>query len=599
MNTVRQSNRFILLLLTFSLVMGSRLFGQEEPTAPTPPAAPVVVSAEPEKAAAPAAAPEEAEVAVTEDDQPAKVDEAVVEAADQADQPAKKEVKSPKKDRSKNKKWNAHGSHRSGNNDRVGFGSNSTLNAGEKANAVVSIGGSSTSAGEVSDAVVSILGSSRVTGGTVGDSVVSVLGNTYVNGHVKGEVVAVLGHVELGPDAVVDGEVVCIGGQVKRDPAAIVHGGTQNFGVAGHYFNFDGVSAWFSQCFLYARPLAFGDNLMWAWLVALIALGLYALIALIAPSGVEKCVETLEQRPGSSLLAALLTMLLTPVAYILLVITIALVVGVVLIPLFSLGLFFAAIFGKIVMLAWLGRRVTKLFGATTPVLPVIAVLVGGGIILLLYTIPVAGFIIYKLLGILGLGVVVYTLILQYKNSRPPRPLVAAAAAAQLSAAATAVTPPDNAAAVPPTTVPLAPVLGLPPVISAATLPRAGFWLRLGASFIDFIMLGAVIATTFKVFHGWFSPGGSLPFWFAVYCVVMWASKGTTIGGIICGLKVVRLDDRPLDWGVAIVRALGGFLSLTVAGLGFIWVAFDDERQSWHDKIAGTTIVQVPKGTPLL
>ena len=72
-----------------------------------------------------------------------------------------------------------------------------------------------------------------------------------------------------------------------------------------------------------------------------------------------------------------------------------------------------------------------------------------------------------------------------------------------------------------------------------------------------------------------------------------------IGGIICGLKVVRLDDRPIDWGVAAVRALGGFLSLAVAGLGFVWVSFDDERQSWHDKIAGTTIVKVPKGTPLM
>ncbi len=63
--------------------------------------------------------------------------------------------------------------------------------------------------------------------------------------------------------------------------------------------------------------------------------------------------------------------------------------------------------------------------------------------------------------------------------------------------------------------------------------------------------------------------------------------------------MVRLDDRPVDWTVAIVRALGGFLSLFVAGLGFIWVAFDPERQSWHDKIAGTTVVHVPKGTPLV
>jgi uncharacterized RDD family membrane protein YckC len=91
----------------------------------------------------------------------------------------------------------------------------------------------------------------------------------------------------------------------------------------------------------------------------------------------------------------------------------------------------------------------------------------------------------------------------------------------------------------------------------------------------------------------------LPVFFAAYCVVLWSLRATTIGGIICGLKVVRLDERKIDWSIALVRALGGFLSLAVLGLGFIWVAFDKERQSWHDKIAGTVIVRVPKGVTLV
>ena len=86
---------------------------------------------------------------------------------------------------------------------------------------------------------------------------------------------------------------------------------------------------------------------------------------------------------------------------------------------------------------------------------------------------------------------------------------------------------------------------------------------------------------------------------AAYHAVMWKLKGTTIGGVICHLKVVRLDDRPIDWGVAVVRALTAFLSFIVAGLGFIWVSFDEGKQSWHDKVAGTTIVRVPRGTPLI
>jgi len=78
---------------------------------------------------------------------------------------------------------------------------------------------------------------------------------------------------------------------------------------------------------------------------------------------------------------------------------------------------------------------------------------------------------------------------------------------------------------------------------------------------------------------------------ATYGAVMWKVRGTTVGGIVFGLRVVRLDGRPIDWPTACVRALGCFLSMIVAGLGFIWVVFDPERQSWHDKMAGTVVVR--------
>ena len=86
---------------------------------------------------------------------------------------------------------------------------------------------------------------------------------------------------------------------------------------------------------------------------------------------------------------------------------------------------------------------------------------------------------------------------------------------------------------------------------------------------------------------------------AGYGAAMWKLKGSTIGGIICGLRVVRLDGRPIDWPTAIARALSCFLSLAVVGLGFLWIAIDHDRQAWHDKIAGTLVVRAPKGTSLL
>ncbi|MGH7946370.1 MAG: RDD family protein, partial [Opitutaceae bacterium] len=142
----------------------------------------------------------------------------------------------------------------------------------------------------------------------------------------------------------------------------------------------------------------------------------------------------------------------------------------------------------------------------------------------------------------------------------------------------------------------------PPVAAAIAWPRAGFLVRLGALAIDGVLIGLIMSLiagllprALEIESG---PGGWL-LALAIYGAVMWKNKGTTIGGIICGLKVVRADNRALDWSTAIVRALACFLSLAVVGLGFIWVAIDDEKQSWHDKIAGTVVVVAPKGVSLV
>jgi uncharacterized RDD family membrane protein YckC len=127
---------------------------------------------------------------------------------------------------------------------------------------------------------------------------------------------------------------------------------------------------------------------------------------------------------------------------------------------------------------------------------------------------------------------------------------------------------------------------------ALSLPRAGFWIRILALLIDAIIVGVVFSA---LDHDARPQLIAL----AAYGAIMWKLKGTTIGGIVCNLKIVRLDGRPVDWSTAIVRALGCFLSLIVCGLGFIWIAFDPGRQAWHDKIAGTAVVRVPQGVSLL
>jgi uncharacterized RDD family membrane protein YckC len=132
---------------------------------------------------------------------------------------------------------------------------------------------------------------------------------------------------------------------------------------------------------------------------------------------------------------------------------------------------------------------------------------------------------------------------------------------------------------------------LPPHITAA-MPRAGFWIRMAALLLDVLLVGFVMSLLhpFGNFH---------IIVLAIYGAVMWKLRGTTVGGIVCDLHVVRLDGRPLDWETAIVRALGCFLSLFVVFLGFIWIAFDYNHQAWHDKIAGTVVVRAKRGAPLI
>jgi uncharacterized RDD family membrane protein YckC len=478
----------------------------------------------------------------------------------------------------------------------VSIGHNQTLPAGEHADNVVSVLASSTVAGDVAEDVVSVLGNARVTGPVDGD-VVAVLGNTYVDSRIDGDVVAVLGKVELGPHADVGGEISAVGGSVVRDPAAVTHGDVDIVSSGAEGFDFGWLQNWVTSCLLKGRLLAFTPGIGWAWTFALITLLFYVLTAMAMRRSVEKYVGVLENHPGESVIAAFLTLLATPVLIALLFVTI---IGILAIPFLGLALLLAGSFGRIVMLAWIGTRLIKPTGSTAWAHPAAAVFVGGLIVTALYTVPVIGMITFQLIGFIGMGVVVYGLLLALRNRRqsngvPPQPTVVQ----QPAAAPTQGAAPMQGGAAPSGvgSDPVAPAVAAAPAaaasasIAAAGYPRAGFWIRMLALLIDFLLIGIVVS--------FLHLGHVHLVVLAAYGAVMWKIKGATVGGIICHLQVVRADSRELDWTTAIVRALGCFLSMVVLGLGFIWIAIDPDRQGWHDKIAGTVVVRVPRVIPLV
>jgi len=503
--------------------------------------------------------------------------------------------------------WHGHHQWRGDaeQNQYFSIGHDTHLPAGARADSVVAVLGSAVSEGNAEN-VLSVLGNTRATG-PVEDSAVSVVGNTYIDSTIGGDAVAVLGDVELGPHAEIGGDVVAIGGQIKRDPAAVIHGQTQ--GIFLGDVGFDWLRPWIRHCLLLGRPLAVAPGLGWAWYLALSFLVFYALLALVFQVGVQRCVSTFDANPGPSAVAALLAVLLSPILFVLLCIT---VIGIAAIPLLLIGTFCAGLFGKVVMLAWIGQRCVGRRGADAMIHPALAVLLGGAVVLLLYVVPVIGFIVYKLLGLLGLGAVLLTVIqaVHARQAGKPVPPGLRAAGESTLAGGTAAMATAADAQGPAGTQSSARTQGsaqtqgsadaqvstaaTPPTATfvTATLPRAGFWVRIAALVLDALLVGILIGLLHHVFD-------MELLLLATYGAVMWKLRGSTIGGIVFDLQVVRQDGREIDWGTAIVRALGCFLSLAAAGLGFIWIAFDPGKQAWHDKIAGTIVVRTPKGLSLV
>lgn len=67
--------------------------------------------------------------------------------------------------------------------------------------------------------------------------------------------------------------------------------------------------------------------------------------------------------------------------------------------------------------------------------------------------------------------------------------------------------------------------------------------------------------------------------------------GQTIGKMIFGLRVVRVDGQPLSFFRALARTISYALSALPLFLGFFWVGLTSSKRSWHDRISGTMVMR--------
>jgi len=132
---------------------------------------------------------------------------------------------------------------------------------------------------------------------------------------------------------------------------------------------------------------------------------------------------------------------------------------------------------------------------------------------------------------------------------------------------------------------------------------AGFWIRLGASLIDVLLMLIVVAIPLSFIYGeqyWLGEQLVYGVWDVLLNYVLpicatiwfWLRFLATPGKMITKLKVV---DAKTGGKMSLGQAIGRYFAYLVAMLplflGFIWIGFDEKKQGWHDKLAGTVVIR--------
>lgn len=136
---------------------------------------------------------------------------------------------------------------------------------------------------------------------------------------------------------------------------------------------------------------------------------------------------------------------------------------------------------------------------------------------------------------------------------------------------------------------------------------AGFWIRFGAWAID-TFLFLVMVVGLGILYGLAllaraSGGGGAFALVPVVSVLAWlvpiaffwiftGLKGQTPGKMLVGIKVVDAQGNVPGLGRAALREIVGKLISSLAfSIGFLWVAWDEKKQAWHDRMAGTYVIR--------
>lgn len=139
-------------------------------------------------------------------------------------------------------------------------------------------------------------------------------------------------------------------------------------------------------------------------------------------------------------------------------------------------------------------------------------------------------------------------------------------------------------------------------VDAEATPSAGLFKRLAAIFYDSLLLlgvlmgvNALIVTINRgeaIDSGWINVVNVLVIY--GFFAWFWTHGGQTLGMRAWRLKAINDDGSALSWGKSAARMLLAVVSWSTLGLGYVWMYFNPQRRTWHEKLSRTQTVQLPK-----
>jgi uncharacterized RDD family membrane protein YckC len=130
-------------------------------------------------------------------------------------------------------------------------------------------------------------------------------------------------------------------------------------------------------------------------------------------------------------------------------------------------------------------------------------------------------------------------------------------------------------------------------------PRASFGRRLVAYLLDTLIVIAGVVIISLISEPLPDALGALLVVIAILLSVAYypffegRPRGQTPGKMALGIRVIDFTTGgPIGYGRAVIRYLGRIVSAIPCYLGYLWMLWDKEKQTWYDKMSTSVVVPV-------